>query len=186
MLPFHRQATVALALSVAIATTGCDDNEDNDKVLDAIIFASDSLFDAIETDETWRTTADQGIELQGEINIDSGSLTAFGWRNTVQHDTASGTYLANTEKLFVTLNQWASNGMLLNGSLVLTRHTMDFGPVGGNIDDASRTTWYLSDVITSGGVEGSFAVDVHANAAGATVWTCGTVNGSEIEHGACY
>ncbi len=179
------------ALCFATLLLSCEDNQDNDKVLDAVVFATDDLIDVIEAEgSTWIVAVEPpapGFEINGSLtNEAGGTMTAFGWRNTAQRDNGSGTYLGFTEKLFVDLNQWNSNGMLLTGKLVVSRHYMDFGPPGGALDDVSRTTRYLATITAEGDVKGNFEVDVHAQAGGTTLWTCGVVNGAGVEHGPCY
>jgi hypothetical protein len=56
----------------------------------------------------------------------------------------------------------------------------------GNIEDANRTTTYVGTVELTGDLAGVYALDIHAQATGSTLWTCGTINDDEIGFGACY
>jgi hypothetical protein len=165
----------------------CGGNEDADAVLDAVVEVADLAFRTVEEDETWLAPAAEGSDISGSLtNSIGGSLTAGGWRNSTQHENSGGVHLTFGERMVIELNQWEAAGILLSGRLSLTRHSLDYGPPGGNIEDASRTTRYLGQVDGEGEASGSFAVDVHAFASGSTLWTCGTINDVEIEFGRCY
>jgi hypothetical protein len=173
-----------------LALVGCEEDTDSPKVLDAVVETADGLFTTIETDTTWQLAITdpevKGFQLDGElVNGDGGTLKAFGWRNTTQFDNESGTYLSFGEKLFVDLASWNANGMNLTGRLVITRHSMDFGP-SGSLNDVSRTTRYVGSITAEGAVSGSFDLDVNASASGKTLWTCGVINGEGVELGECY
>ena len=177
-----------LAIACLTVLCACEDNEMETKVLDAVVASTDAVFSAIDGDmTTWITDVETGQDINGElVNAEGGTLMAFGWRNNAQYDNGQNLHVSFGEKLFMTMNQWNANGMNITGTLVVTRHHMDFGPSGSDISDAHRKTSYLGTMSTTGEVEGSFDVDVHAQAAGSTVWTCGLIGEAEIEHGACF
>jgi hypothetical protein len=178
--------TGGLVIGAAWLLAGCDENTDIPKVLDAVVETTDTMFNAIDSDMSWQVAADPGIEILGQlVNANQGTLDAFGWRHTSQYDNNSGTFVAFGEKLFVTVSGWNANEMLLSGQLIITRHSMDYGPAG-TINDVSRTTRYVGSLSTEGKVEGTFDIDVNAMASGNTLWTCGVINGEGVEHGECF
>lgn len=183
----HRSFALAAPL-LLFGPLGCSSDEQANVVLDAVVEVADTTFRAIDEDETWLAPgAEAGFDISGTItNEIGGSLTAGGWRTTTQNDDGGGIHLSFGERVVVELSQWEAAGTLLSGRMSVTRHSLDYGPSGGNIEDASRTTRYQAQLSAEGNAEGSFTVDVHAFASGAVLWTCGVVNETEVEFGPCF
>lgn len=153
-------------------------------VLDSVVAATEAVFDAIEADpDTWLMTVDEGVEVSGTLDA-TGSIDVTGWRSSSDH-TGGAQYQAFGEKLFLDLDAYTTTGLSLSGSVVVTRHSLDYG-TGGKIEDASRSTRYVGSVVANGAVQGNFVVDVHANASGNTLWTCGLINDQETGSGRCF
>ena len=171
-----------------LGSFGCSTDDQANTVLDAVVEVADTTFRAIDEDDTWLTPgAEEGFAVSGTLtNEIGGSLTAGGWRTTAQNDDGGGIHLSFGERVVVELSQWEAAGALLSGRMSVTRHSLDYGPSGGNIEDASRTTRYQAQLSSEGSAEGSFTVDVHAFASGTTLWTCGIVNETEVEFGRCH
>jgi hypothetical protein len=167
--------------------TACSSDAQNDAMVNAVVEVADVAFRAVEEDETWLADATIGSDISGMLSNEiGGSMTVGGWRTSSQYDNQGGVHLTFGERLVIQLNQWEGAGVLMTGTLSLTRHSLDHGPSGGDIEDASRTTRYLGQFDAEGAAEGSFAVDIHAFASGTTLWTCGTVNDEDVEFGRCF
>jgi len=182
----RRPALVAPLLLAS--TTGCGNDDQANAVLDAVVEVADTVYQTIDDDQTWLSpAAGDGFDISGSITNDiGGSLTAGGWRASAENDNAGGLHLAFAERVVVELSQWEAAGVLMSGRIGITRHSLDYGPSGGDIEDASRTTRYQAQLSGQGAAEGTYVVDVHAFASGTTLWTCGLVNDTEIEFGRCY
>ncbi len=155
--------------------------------MDAVVQATEAVVEAIEADpDTWLVPVATGTEITGTFEGAAGSqINVTGWRSTSEYLPGQAQYLAFAEKLFLDLDGYAAAGLSLSGSVVVTRHSLDYG-AGDKIDDASRLTHYVGSVVANGPVQGSFTVDVHANASGNTLWTCGVINEEETGSGRCY
>ena len=185
--PTRHLRALAASLSV-VGLLGCSSDDQATTMLDAVVEVADTTFRAIDENEAWLAPgAEAGFDISGSLSNEiGGSLTIGGWRTTSQNDDGAGIHLAFGERVVVEVSQWEAAGVLLSGRMSVTRHSLDYGPSGGNIEDASRTTRYLAQVSGEGAAEGSFTVDVHAFASGSVLWTCGVVNETEIEFGRCF
>ncbi len=190
MLRFSRLACVASLALLLASTSACGASADNEVVVDALTLATEQIYAAIDKDGTWLISVDEGSEVKGSLeSAGGGSLKAAGWRTGGSHSTDTNYHLGFSERLVLDFTNYlvADSGVSLSGRVVMTRHSLDIGPMGGNtISDANRTTVYAGTVTASGAASGSFAVDVHGQAAGTLVWTCGTVNDEGFGVGACY
>lgn len=184
----QRRTLALIAPLLLYGQLGCSSDDEATAVLDAVVAVADTTFRAIDDNETWLAPgADAGFDISGSLSNEiGGSLTAGGWRTTAQNDNGGGVHLAFGERVVLELSQWEAAGVLMSGRMSVTRHSLDYGPSGGDIEDASRTTRYQAQLSAEGGAEGSFTVDVHAFASGSVLWTCGLVNETEIEFGRCF
>jgi hypothetical protein len=166
--------------------TACESDEGGSTVLDAVVLSADQVVDAIESDEaTYLTPVATGSTVAGDVSGSSGTASVSGWRSSMEYVPGDSQYLNFAEKLFVDLDGFTAGGVTLSGNLVVTRHSLDYG-TGNSIDDASRMTHYVASVVAAGTVQGNFTIDVHANASGTTLWTCGTINDETTGSGACF
>jgi hypothetical protein len=172
-------------LTLALFACACSEDEGGSKVLDAVVASADAVFRTVEADSTWLMAIEDGFEVTGTLTGD-GSITVTGWRHAVAEESSNGYHLVFSEKLDLQYTSWSGSPVVLNGLVTVTRHSHDFGPAGGQIEDASRMTTYRGAVAASGEVTGSFELDVHTFAAGTTLWTCGLVNEEEQGNGPCY
>ncbi len=153
-------------------------------MLDAVVAAADGVTRAIEAEpDVWLTDVDAGRAVSGTLE-GSGSIDVTGWRGSSEY-AAGGQYKSYGEKLFLDLDGYTTAGLSLSGSVVVTRHSLDYG-TNGKVEDASRSTRYVGSVVASGAVSGNFVVDVHANASGTTLWSCGVINDEETGAGRCF
>lgn len=174
------------ALALVALGTGCGTG-DEEALLDALTAASAEVFTAVENEPGWLSFEAEGARVEGTIdNGEGGLIDVRGWRTAAEQETAEGYHIAFSEKLFLEFLRYPSEGLLVSGQIVLTRHAHDFGPPGGVISDANRTTVYRGELSTVGDVDGTFTVDVHAQATGTELWTCGQINDAEIGVGACF
>ena len=167
----------------------CEDkSEDNAKALDAVTASTVALYEAIDADNAmWLTDTAAGKVVSGTLNGASGTLEAHGWRSNSEVEIPEGFHAAYGERLSLTYNGFALTDVVITGNLVLTRHNVDFGPPGGtDVTEVSRTTLYQGAVLTTGGVAGTFNIDVHGLAAGQIEWACGTINDDDYGRGSCY
>lgn len=191
MLTTSRLARGAGVGLLLVATAACGDSADNEKVVDALVEATTQVYQAIDADSTWIISVDEGSEVIGTVTSPGGGeLKVVGWRHGAEHATEANYHLVFVERLVLDFNQFlpTNAGITLTGQVIMTRHSLDVGPVDGeSITDASRTTVYQGNVIGGGDVSGSFAVDIHGQASGLLTWTCGTVNDEPYRGvGACY
>ncbi len=183
-----RWSKAALASLALLALPACEEDEGGSLVLDAVVESTDAVVAAVEADpDTWLVVADTGTEVSGTLEGSSGgSIQVSGWRSTMEYIPGEAQYLAFAEKLFLEMDGFpTSAGVSVSGSLVVTRHSLDYG-TNEKIDDASRLTHYAGNVVAAGAASGQFVVDVHANASGTTLWTCGFINDEETGSGRCY
>lgn len=172
-------------LASVLFLLGCDDHAGNEKVLDALIVATDRVYAAVDEEGTWLVPVAAGSEVSGTLESGGGSLTVSGWRLSTDYE-GDTYYAAYAEKLALTFVNWPEDDLVLSGQVKLSRHSLDVGPGAGAVDDASRTSVYQGNLTSTGTPTGTFAIDVHAMASGTLAWTCGTVNGIETGHGPCY
>jgi hypothetical protein len=176
-----------LLLLLALSLCACEEDEGGSTILDAVVASADSVDAAVEADpDMWLVDASTGTEVVGTLEGSSGgTIDVSGWRSTMEYVPGESQYLAYAEKLFFDIEGFNLGAVSLSGSLVVTRHSLDYG-TNDKIDDTSRTTHYVGTVVANGDVTGDFTVDVHANASGTTLWTCGTINDEETGSGACF
>lgn len=175
-----------LSVVASFGLTACESEEGGSNVLEAVVQATDQVIDAVESEEeTYLTPVATGSTIAGDVSGSSGTASVTGWRSSMEYVPENSQYLNFAEKLFIDLDGFAAAGVSLSGNLVVTRHSLDFG-TNDSIDDASRMTHYVASVVASGTVQGNFIVDVHANASGTTLWTCGTINDETTGSGACF
>ena len=171
--------------ALACTAVACGPSEDNEHVVDAITVAAAQVYNAIETDSTWLVNSAAGAEVAGTLT-GAGEMNVVGWRTGAEQSAMNGYHLSFAERLELTFNNWPAADVTLNGSMVLTRHSLDLGPDETQITEASRTTVYQGQVTATGSATGSFNIDVHGSASGNLLWTCGTVNDEPYGVGACY
>jgi hypothetical protein len=184
---YPRSAPKYLPISALLLLCACNGGDEGGAtVLDAIVQSSDAVVAAVEDDpDTWQVDVATGIEIAGTLDESGGTIDVTGWRSSMEYLPGQSQYLNFAEKLFLDLSGFNAAGLSVTGSVVVTRHSLDFG-TDDKIDDASRTTHYAGNVVTNGSVQGSFVLDVHANATGTTLWTCGVINAEETGSGRCY
>lgn len=181
-----RIAHLVLCSAAGWMLPACAADEGGKTVLDAVVQSSDRVVNAMNDDpDSWLVTVGTGSEISGTFDEGSGQIDVSGWRGAMEYVPGESQYLNFAEKLFMSFDGFAAGEISLTGTVVVTRHSLDYG-TNDKIDDASRTTHYAGSVVTNGSVQGSFVIDVHANATGTTLWTCGVINEEETGSGACY
>ena len=169
-----------------VLVTGCSEEKDYSKVVDAVLVAQDQIHQAVLADPaTWTVPVMEGVDIAGTLE-GVGSVDVSGWRQDKEETAGSGFYRVFGEKLFLTFNNYAALDVTLSGLLVATTHSIDFGKTDAAFEDLNQTNSYVGILTVGGALPGSFQLDVNGITTNNTQWTCGTINGEPYGGGHCY
>ena len=167
-------------------TTGCSEQPDYSKIVDAVLAVQDEVHQTVVSNPmTWTTPSTEGLEIGGTLE-GVGSVDVKGWRLDKDEVASTGLHRVFGEKLFFKFNNYAALDVNLNGSVVTTTHSLDFGQTDAAYDNLNESNSYVGVLTVGGALEGSFQIDVNGMTTNNVPWSCGTVNGEPYGAGKCY